>query len=165
MRLADGDREAIDPAYRALWPCVRQFVLRALGPARAQEADDVTQTALLKLFEQASRFDAARDAYAWALTIAGWEVRTSRSRGRRSRTGPLDSALGHASPGASPEDLALQAAERQQLADAIAQLSPSDQQVLAQVLADEHPSDATFRKRRERAMTRLRAFLKDVHGS
>lgn len=165
LRLADGDREAIDPAYRLLWPAVQGFVGRALGPARTHEVDDVTQAALLKLFEQAPRFDPARDALAWALTIAGWEVRTSRTRARRSRTGPLDEARGHVSAEASPEQQALHAAERQLLADAIAQLSPSDQAVLAQVLADGHPTDATFRKRRERAMARLRAFLRDVHGT
>ena len=164
-RLADGDRAAIDPAYRALWPVVHPFVGRALGPGRTHEADDVTQSALLKLFDQAPRYDTGRDALAWALTIAGWEVRTWRTRSRRSRTGPLQPALAHVSADTSPEEQVLAAAERQQLADAIAQLPQRDQEVLAQVLADEHLSDATFRKRRERAMGRLRAFLRDVHGT
>jgi hypothetical protein len=55
--------------------------------------------------------------------------------------------------------------ELRHLREAIALLSPGDRQVIEQVLTESHPSDATFRKRRERAMTRLRAFLKDVHGT
>lgn len=165
VRLADGERGAIDPAYRVLWPALRAFVGRALGPAREQEADDVTQAALLKLFEQASRYDPARDAYAWALTVTSWELRSARSRARRDRSAPLDHAVGHPSPGASPEDDAIQASEREHLREALALLAPVDREVIEQVLSESHPSSATFRKRRERAMTRLRAFLKEIHGT
>lgn len=165
VRLADGERGAIDPAYRVLWPALRAFVGRALGPAREHEADDVTQAALLRLFGQASRYEAGRDAYAWALALTSWELRSAQTRARRDRSTPLDGALGHASPNTSPEDAAVQASEREHLRDAIALLSPSDREVIEQVLADSHPSDATFRKRRERAMARLRAFLKEIHGT
>jgi hypothetical protein len=64
-----------------------------------------------------------------------------------------------------PEEDAIQQGELRHLREAIALLSPGDRQVIEQVLTESHPSDATFRKRRERAMTRLRAFLKDVHGT
>ena len=165
MRLADGERGAIDPAYRLLWPALRAFVGRALGPAREYEADDVTQAALLKLVAGASRYDPARGAYAWALTLTSWELRSAQTRARRDRSAPLDGALGHPSGGASPEDHAIQASELQHLRDAVALLAPADREVIEQVLAESHPSDATFRKRRERAMTRLRAFLKEIHGT
>jgi RNA polymerase sigma factor (sigma-70 family) len=165
VRLADGERGAIDPAYRVLWPALRAFVGRALGPAREHEADDVTQASLLKLFAQASRYDPARDAYAWALALTSWELRSAQTRARRDRSAPLDTALDLASGQASPEDAALHASELSHLRDAIALLPPADREVIEQVLAESHPSDATFRKRRERAMARLRAFLKEVHGT
>jgi len=165
VRLADGERGAIDPAYRLLWPALRAFVGRALGPASEHEADDVTQAALLKLFAEASRYDPARDAYAWALTLTSWELRSAQTRVRRDRSSPLDTAAHHASGKASPEEDAVRASELQHLRDALALLAPSDREVIEQVLTESHPSDATFRKRRERAMTRLRAFLKDVHGT
>ncbi len=165
VRLADGDRSAVGPAYRLLWPSLRAFVGRALGPLREHEADDVTQAALLKLFAEAPRYDPARDAYAWALTLTGWELRSAHTRARRDRSAPLDAAGAHASGHASPEEDAIQQGELRHLREAIALLSPGDRQVIEQVLTESHPSDATFRKRRERAMTRLRAFLKDVHGT
>ena len=165
VRLADGERGAIDPAYRMLWPALRAFVGRALGPAREHEADDVTQAALLRLFAQASRYDPTRDAYAWALALTSWELRSAQTRARRDRSAPLDAAFAEPSGQASPEDGAMHQSELQRLRDAIALLSPADREVIEQVLAESHPSDATFRKRRERAMTRLRAFLREIHGT
>ena len=50
-------------------------------------------------------------------------------------------------------------------ADQVAGVLALSREVIEQVLAESHPSDATFRKRRERAMTRLRAFLREIHGT
>src|SRR6266849_3158600 len=80
VRLADGDRSAFSPLYTLLWPALRVFVHRQLP---ASDAEDVAQDALLKVFARASRFDPARDALAWALGIAAFEVRTARKRTAR----------------------------------------------------------------------------------
>jgi DNA-directed RNA polymerase specialized sigma24 family protein len=120
---------------------------------------------MLKLFAEAPRYDPARDAFHWALTITGWEIRSAMTRARRNRSVPLDAAYEQTGAHSSPEEDAIQKDNVERLREAIALLSPPDRLVIEQVLAESHPSDATFRKRRERAMTRLRAFLKVVYGT
>src|SRR6266852_2665855 len=81
-RLADGDRSAFPAVYQALWPVLRSFIARQLPPS---ESEDVAQEALLKVFARASDFDPDRDAVAWALGIASFDVRTARKRSMRRR--------------------------------------------------------------------------------
>jgi len=47
---------------------------------------------------------------------------------------------------------------------AMGELSETDRQTLIATFADEAPPGATFRKRRERALSRLRATLKRLYG-
>ena len=83
VRLSDGDRSAVEPAFRALWPILGAFSARALG--RDAEAEDAAQQTLLKVFAQAASFDHERDGVAWVLTIASYECRTFRRRAARRR--------------------------------------------------------------------------------
>ena len=53
-------------SFRRLWPLLRGFARRFLS---AEEADDVAQEALLRIFRRASEFDPGRDAPAWVLGI------------------------------------------------------------------------------------------------
>ena len=153
-RLAAGDRDAFDEAFDELWPLIQAFAARHAPPG---ESDDVAQSALSKLFFRAAEFDPERDAVAWALGIVAWETRTHRRRTQRRRETALDATHDVvASDADSPEDAAL-ASERGRLLDAmIAELSPADREAILLAAAGERPSSATFRKRLQRALARLR---------
>ncbi len=158
VRLADGDRSALEPVFRAAWSPVRTFCDRALRGA--PEAEDVAQVALLKFFDQIGDLDRSRDALAWAITIAAFECRTHlRQRQRRQRrdaTMDPDELGGEAG---SPEASAL---ERDLVAcaqEVLETLSESDVRTILTSLAEERgerTKDAAFRKRLQRALGRLR---------
>ena len=65
LGLADGDRGAIAFVYRSLWPIVVRYCTSLVGDPN--EAEDLAQTSLLKLFEQAHDYDPNKSAEAWAL--------------------------------------------------------------------------------------------------
>jgi RNA polymerase sigma factor (sigma-70 family) len=162
--LARGDREKFDPLFRRLWPLLRGFARRCLS---ADEADDAAQEALLRVFSRASEFDPGRDALAWALGIAAWQIRTHRRKSRRRREEGREALPERADPGASPEDTA--AAQELVLAldRALAEMPPGDAATLLAYARGERPDlpDATFRKRVQRALARLRAQWRIRHGS
>src|SRR5262245_62905642 len=82
IRLADGDRAAMEPVFAVVWPVVRRFAARALG---GSDAEDAAQEALVRVFARAVEFDRERDALAWILGITMWQVRTARKRRQRRR--------------------------------------------------------------------------------
>jgi RNA polymerase sigma-70 factor (ECF subfamily) len=160
-RLADGDREAFHPVFLALLPVLRRFAARHAPP---QEADDLAQEALVKVFAQASRFDPDRDALAWAVEIASWEIRTWRRRQQRRREDTLEAAPSPSlvAPAPSPEDLAVTAGRNEQLDRLLNELPPLDRETLEAYALDERPSGVpapTFRKRVERGLRRVRRLL------
>lgn len=129
-----------------------------------EDADDVAQDALLKVFERASEFDptigAARP---WMLGIATWEVRTLRRRRGRE----LARARPQPEPGSTPEDDVLDANLKQRLDEILADLDELDRAtVLAVLEREERPAvtPATFRKRVQRATERLRQAWRRAHG-
>ena len=154
VRLADGDRDAFHPVFERLWPLLRAFCARHLPPA---DAADAAQDALLRVFFRAAEFDRERDALAWALGIAAWQVRTVRRRRERRREAPAEAAPVTADRAPTPEEL-LQARELDEVLD---QLSAQDAQALRTWSRGERLPlpPATFRKRVERALARLRARL------
>lgn len=161
-RLADGDRAAAEPVFRQLWPVVSSFALQALkDESRAQ---DVAQQALMKLFEQASRFDPKKDALAWALEITAWEIRSERRRIQRSREDPWDVAAEAVAPN-DPEMSAYRAQLVDALSEAFSFLSANDRQTLSTVLLETAPpvTGATWRKRKQRALTRFKEIWRKVH--
>jgi RNA polymerase sigma-70 factor (ECF subfamily) len=161
-RLADGDRAAIEPAFDALWPLVRDFCARAVGAA---DAEDAAQQAIVRAFERVADYDRERDAVAWVLTIAAWEVRTIRRRCARRRETTDDADI--ASDGASPEDAAIERELCTALRDALASLRPEDAATItaAYFEASDAPRPATFRKRLQRALDRLRGAWRTKHGT
>ena len=162
--LARGERGAFEPVFRRLWPLVRGFAGRCLP---AQDAEDTAQEALLRIFSRASEFDARRDALSWALGIAAWQIRTHRTRARRRREEALSAAPEPADATPSPEAAATARSLEAALERALGDLPRSDAATLLAYARGERPDlpGATFRKRVERALTRLRARWRINHGS
>ncbi len=165
-RLADGDRAAFRPLFDLAWPCVRDVARRMMPDAA--DADDAAQGALVKLFERASEFDPERDALAWIVGIVSWECLTlRRKRTRRREHARGDDAIAAlADARRNPEEHAI-AVELERVAVAVlGTLAPADRQTLRVALFGEGEraaAPATFRKRVERALGRLRAAWRD-HG-
>jgi len=162
--LARGERAAFDPLFRRLWPLLRGFARRFLP---AEEADDAAQEALLRIFRRASEFDPARDALAWALGVAAWQVRTHRTKARRRREDVAQALPEREDPAASPEEQAVAGELATVLERALAELPPDDAATLIAYARGERPDlpGATFRKRVERSLNRLRARWRIRHDS
>jgi RNA polymerase sigma-70 factor (ECF subfamily) len=161
-RLADGDRSVFTAVFRMLWPPTFRLCLGMLK--NEADAKDAAQESMEKILSRASGYDAARPALPWALAIAGWECRTIlRKKGRRRET-PEDSADEPATHGAE-DDIVRRDLTRAAL-DAVGQLSDADRDTLLATLLDEptSASGATFRKRRERAIGRLRNAFRKIYG-
>lgn len=157
---ADGDRAALDPLFHALWPVVSRYTTRLVG-GDAALGEDAAQDALTALFGQLDRYDRERDALTWALAHATWAARTLRKKvQRRGETHELpDSAV---EPNVVERDLV-----RAALAT-LATLSARDIEVIAAAVTDDDSlraaiRPATFRKRLERALDRLRASWRSRH--
>ncbi len=159
-QLAEGDRSVFSLVFARLWPPT----LRLCESLLKNEADaaDAAQEAMQKIFERAGDYDPSRPALPWSLAIAAWECRTvQRKRFRRREL--LDDRE-HDRPGDDEEE----AFVKRDLADAalaaMGELSETDRQTLLAIFADEAPAGATFRKRRERALSRLRKTLRRLYG-
>jgi RNA polymerase sigma-70 factor (ECF subfamily) len=163
IRLADGDRSAFDGAYALLWPSLLAFCKKAL---MSSDAEDAAQLALLKVFERASSFERDKDALTWALTIAAWEARTIRRRHLRSKSTSIDADKRPSLDG-DPESAAIEHELVEAAGEALGSLSESDRATLAATFAEDRPTDlsgAAFRKRRERAVARLKEAWRRIHG-
>jgi RNA polymerase sigma-70 factor (ECF subfamily) len=161
-RLGAGERACAQPVFEALWPALTAFCGRWL--AGSSEAEDCAQRALTRVFAQAAAFDPKRDALAWALELAVWECRTARAQQRRSRTAPLAqaaSARAADDPALEVERAELHAA----LAEALAGSAPSDREELAHLLGEQLAGDPASRKRRQRAVERLKLLWRRLHGA
>ena len=167
VRLADGDRCAFDPVFTAIWPILRRYALRAMGsPA---DAEDAAQAALEKVLCRVAEFDRERDALVWVLGIAANECRTLRQKSRRRKEEPggLDEfAPVLASDGDMSPEKRLIARDLEAAAlDVLCTLHANDVETLKLVLTENRMESATFRKRVERAMVRLRQAWKAKHGT
>lgn len=164
-RLAEGEREALGPLYEGLWSPCHRLASRILGdPVRAE---DVAQQALMKLVGQAAQYDPEHSVVSWALTLVAWECRTVKRRdGRRREVPPTRQDV--ASEALSPEDVAIRAALLETARAALQSLSATDRETLELAFGDDPPSarpvgGSTFRKRRQRALTRLRAAWRSLY--
>ena len=154
-RLAGGDRSALHPAFGALWPLLRGVAARHLPPA---DAEDAAQEAILKIFRRVGTFDPERSALAWAIGIAGWEVRSARRRRQRQREAPIADAGPRPDAAPDPEAALLLRDLEATLEAAIGALDPRDAETLRLYARGERApiAAATFRKRVSRALARLR---------
>jgi RNA polymerase sigma-70 factor (ECF subfamily) len=162
-RLADGDRSAFSPVYEALWPVLRKFVARQLP---AVDSEDAAQEALLKVFCRASDFDPERDALTWALGIAAFEVRTVRKRVLR-RKEALGEPPRPSGAGESMEDDVISRDLQSVALEVLGTMEPSDIETLLNAASGRRSSvrAATFRKRLQRALSRMRIAWRTRHGA
>jgi RNA polymerase sigma-70 factor (ECF subfamily) len=128
------------------------------------EAEDAAQEALLKIFHRAADFDPSRSALAWALGITYHEVRTARRRRQRRREDVA--APMRADVRESPEEAAMRSEAEAILREALGALRPEDAETLRLYARGERAAiaTATFRKRVERALGRLRAAWRTSRG-
>jgi RNA polymerase sigma-70 factor (ECF subfamily) len=164
VRVADGDRRAFDPLFDAVWPAVHGLC-RRMAP---RDADDAAQEAMVRVFTRAAEFDRERDGLTWILAIAAWECRTARRRaGRRGETAIPDDRT------TSADDAPDETLARRELlaaaAEALGSLSDADVATITAALVEDPAArdgiaPATFRKRLERALGRLRTAWRSRHG-
>jgi RNA polymerase sigma-70 factor, ECF subfamily len=159
-RLAGGDRAAFDPIFEALWPVVQAFARRALHGSA--DAEDAAQGALVKVFARAAEYDSERDALAWVLGVAAYECKTFRQQQRRRREAPELAHDAIASSG-TPEELALTRDLEAAALEVLGGLRPADVEVLHALIEGRRVPGATFRKRLERALVRLRTAWSSRH--
>ncbi len=162
VRLALGHRDAFAVVFEGLWPHLLRFVTRAMNGH--PDAEDVAQQTLLKIFARVSDFDVDRDAVAWAFGIAGYEVKTLRRQLQRRREAPQTPELPSRAP--TPEEAAIDRDLRDPLAEALGELSHADRTAL---LDDRSAlgsaiSPVAWRKRRQRALERLRTIWVNRHA-
>jgi RNA polymerase sigma-70 factor (ECF subfamily) len=185
-RLAAGEREAFTHVFEALWPRVFGLCRATLG--HDADAADAAQQAMMKLMERAADYDPSRPALPWALAIAAWECRSALRRRTRSRevassepheaSRSADEASAHASrelasvtssrtfDASDPESELVRRDLVRRALDAMNELSDGDRATLAATFFDEptEVAGATLRKRRERAIDRLRAAMRRLYG-
>lgn len=161
-RLADGERSAFTPVFKGLQRPVFQLCLSMLK--NEADARDATQQAMEKILERASDYDRSRPALPWACAIAAWECRTILRRRVRRREVPA--GLGEHESAYGGEDELM----RRDLVDAalraLGSLSDLDRETLIATFASEavDASPAGFRKRRQRALKRLRTTFRRLYG-
>ena len=162
-RLADGDRSAFDPVWAAAWPRVQALTKRLLGSG--PDADDAAQQAMVNVFRRAPEYEPTLGAaLPWILGVTTWECRTVRKRTSRRREGALPETLTAAT---NPERDLIDADLYQALDAVLAELSDTDQQTLLAAIGRRNRPDipdTTFRKRLQRAMSRLRTAWGKSHG-
>lgn len=162
-QLQVGDRSAATAAFELLWPVMLSFSQRVLKDS--SKAQDVAQEALMKLFEQVQDFRKGADAVAWALEIAAWECRTELRRNHRQHQQAQEQP-GATEP-AQPDSIYEAEELRRALGETVAQLSEPDRQLVEGILQETYPpqADAALRKRKERALLRLRQLWRSLYGS
>ena len=161
-RLADGDRSVFTLVFKRLWVPVNRFCLSLLK--HDADAADAAQQAMTKIFERASDYDPKRPALPWALAIAAWECRTLQRKRFRRRESPEDAAAEPADDRAE-SDL-IRRDLTQAALTAMSELPELDRETLLATFLDEATpvGGATLRKRRERALDRLRTAFRKVYG-
>jgi RNA polymerase sigma-70 factor (ECF subfamily) len=165
VRFSQGDRAAFKPLFALAWPIVLTYCRRALP--NEKDAEDAAQEGLLKVFTRIVDFDPRRDGVGWILGIALYEIKTIRKKRMRRREEHFD----HQAVAVSLEpDIEAAAAEREIrafLPRALEALSPQDKAIIEDILRDVDgpivPVDARLRKRKQRALERLRLLWRRFH--
>ena len=161
-RLAEGDRRAFTPLFERLWPPILRLCTAMLK--NQADAADAAQQALEKILTRAADYDSARPALPWALAIASWECRTLTRKRVRRREYPEQSAP--EIPTADPDGDYVERELIEAALTTLGTLSYADRETLIATFWQEAASvgGATLRKRRERALGRLRSAFRRLYG-
>lgn len=162
VRLSDGDRAAFDVLIDELWPVIHSFTQRGAGGA---DADDIAQEVFVKICARIADFDRTRDGLSWAFGIASYEVMTHRRRLQRRREVGDDAPVWRAPDGSASQEEQLLARElAAALEQAVGSLTEEDRISLGLGGATSDAAGATLRKRRQRALDRLRGIWRQIYG-
>jgi RNA polymerase sigma-70 factor, ECF subfamily len=164
LRLADGDRTAMPGLVEELWPVLLSYAERGLRDP--QGAEDVAQEVLFRISSRISELDRARDPLSWAFGIATFEIMTQRKRRNRRRETLVGEPVTDSEDSVqSAEDAVIQAEVQAALTEAVGQLSPDDFAHLGLLEATRvGPATPAMRKRRQRALDRLRTIWRNIYG-
>jgi RNA polymerase sigma-70 factor (ECF subfamily) len=163
VRLADGDRSAMSALVTHLWPVLLSFAERGLHDTQA--AEDVAQEVLFRISSRIAELDRNRDAASWAFGIAGFEVLTQRKRRQRRREDYGRAEQPDVAGGPSTEDAAIEAEIRLVLTEALGQLSEEDlEQLDLEGARRQGAATPAMRKRRQRALERLKMIWRSIYG-
>jgi DNA-directed RNA polymerase specialized sigma24 family protein len=159
-QLAQGERDAFDPLFRALHPRALRLARARLGPARA---DDAAQAALERVFARAGAFTPGRPVLPWFYAIVANQVRALAREGAAGRA-EAERSAGEvwATAPEDPERLLLEHELRCAVERATASLDDVSAETIAVLLGNGvRPAIAppAFRKRVSRAYARLRLLL------
>ncbi len=159
--LSEGNREVFTRVFELLWHPILRLCVRLLGEA---DGADVAQSSMLSILERANEYDWRRPALPWALGIATWQCRTQLKRKERLRE------TTEAQPRESDDGAAAEEQQQRVLLNealkAMGTLSEADQQTLIATYWEvaTSVSGATLRKRRARALGRLRDAFRRLYG-
>jgi RNA polymerase sigma factor (sigma-70 family) len=150
-----------------LHPIIQRFCEKQLG--RGPDADDATQQSLEQLFERVETYDATRSALPWVFAITSWEVKTIRRRAGRRDQRASSVAVDELIGSQQDPEFAVMSSQFIAIVDELIDTLPAiDRQTLRETLAREldaestTPTDATFRKRKERALGKIRTLLRNL---
>lgn len=163
VRLSDGDRTAFDVLLDELWPVILSFAERGVG--RGADAEDVAQEVFYKVCARIADFDRERDGLSWAFGIASYEVMTLRRRQMRRREVFDDASLAsHRDGSASQEEQLLTREMAIAFEQCVGALTEEDRVSLGLSSSASDTASATLRKRKQRALSRLRAKWRNFYG-
>jgi RNA polymerase sigma-70 factor (ECF subfamily) len=162
-RLADGDRTVMPELVHELWPVLFEYARRSVPEP---DAEDVAQEVFLRICTRIAEFDPTRDGVSWAFGIASYAVLTHRRKVQRRReTAEPEKVDALATQGVSQEEVTIRRDLHAALREVLGQLSEEDLVHLGPgTSAHAAVSGATLRKRRQRAMARLRLVWRKLYG-
>jgi len=170
-RAKAGDADAFADLYlRYLRPVFRYFLYRV---GQVQDAEDLTELVFLKAWQSMSSYNSRGVPFsAWVFTIAHNVAIDHYRAGHPAE--PLDETMEIEDEAAGPEDVVQRKLEAQELARALARLSPLEQSVVALRFVDglDHRTVATIIDKSEtatrsilsRALDRLARILSPRWG-
>lgn len=164
-RLADGERSAFTVLMTELWPVILAFVRKTVR--EGADAEDVAQEVFVKVASRIADYDRSRDGLTWVYAIAAFEVRTHLRRlQRRREIPPLSEDAEPVDPTPSPLDLMIDEEISRMLTEALGEISDADRALLGigERNVDATLTGTTVRKRRQRALGRLRTAWSKLYG-
>lgn len=165
-RVADGDRAATEPLFKILLPIVVRFIRKNLNGS--QDAEDLAQQVMIKIFSQAHKFDRSLKTLPWVFTIAHFECKTHNRKIFRGREDSVAHIADHSNEHESPEEKTIQSNLKKALRDVLDDLSENELEVIMASLEEQDRPDIAgpaFRKRLQRAMAQVKGAWRKRHGN